>query len=156
MLIAELHYILEKSIIYLTYFLQFRKIYKMKCDGDTEWTEKLQPAVIAANTQTKKSTSYTPFYLMFGRNFDSSNLLNLITSPNDPGINSQMLTELESSDEELPECVDDPYDLPKNDDEWIDTISSTRKNDKMTAIQNIKKNQKVQKKTYDSKVKHNR
>ena len=93
---------------------------------------------------------------MFGRNFDSSNLLNLITSPNDPGINSQMLTELESSDEELPECVDDPYDLPKNDDEWIDTISSTRKNDKMTAIQNIKKNQKVQKKTYDSKVKRNR
>ena len=128
----------------------------MKCDGDTEWTEKLQPAVIAANTQTKKSTSYTPFYLMFGRNFDSSNLLNLITSPNDPGINSQMLTELESSDEELPECVDNPYDLPKNDDEWIDTISSTRKNDKMTAIQNIKKNQKVQKKTYDSKVKRNR
>ena len=67
-----------------------------------------------------------------------------------------MLTELESSDEELPECVDDPYDLPKNDDEWIDTISSIRKNDKMTAIQNIKKNQKVQKKTYDSKVKRNR
>ena len=74
----------------------------MKCDGDTEWTEKLQPAVIASNTQTKKSTRYTPFCLKFGRNFDSSNLLNLITSPNDPVINSQMLTELESSDEELP------------------------------------------------------
>ena len=42
----------------------------MKCDGDTEWTDKLQPAVLAANIQTKKSTSYTPFYLMFGRNFD--------------------------------------------------------------------------------------
>ena len=27
----------------------------MKCDGDTEWTDKLQPAVLAANTQTKKS-----------------------------------------------------------------------------------------------------
>ena len=93
---------------------------------------------------------------MFGRNFDSSNLLNLITSSNDHGINSKILTELESSDKELPECVDDPYDLPKNDDEWIDTISSTRKNDKMTAIQNIKKNQKVQKKTYDCKVKRNR
>lgn len=38
----------------------------MKCDGDTEWTEKLLPAVLAANTQTKKSTSYTPIYLMFG------------------------------------------------------------------------------------------
>ena len=58
----------------------------MKCDGDTEWTDKLQPAVLAANTKTKKKpTSYTPFYLMFGRNFDSSNLLNLITSPTDPG-----------------------------------------------------------------------
>ena len=128
----------------------------MKCDGDTEWTEKLQPAVLAANTQTKKSTSYTPFYLMFGRNFDSSDLLNLITSPNDPGMNSKMLTELDTSDEEIPECVDDPYDLPKNADEWIDSISSTRKNDKKTAILNIKKNQKVQKKTYDLKVKRNR
>ena len=128
----------------------------MKCDGDTEWTEKLQPAVFAANTQSKKSTSYTPFYLMFGRNFDSSNLLNLITSPNDPGMNSQMLTELDTSDEEIPECVDDPYDLPKNADEWIDSISSTRKNDRMTAILNIKKSQKLQKKTYDLKVKRNR
>ena len=127
----------------------------MKCDGDTEWTEKLQPSVLAANTQTKKSTSYTPFYLMFGRNFDSSNLLNLITSPNDPGMNSQLLTELDTSDEEIPECVDDPYDLSKNADEWIDSISSTHKNDKMTAIQNIKKNQKVQKKTYGLKIKRN-
>ena len=101
----------------------------------------------ASRSCSQYSTSYTPFYLMFGRNFDSSNLLNLITSPNDPGMNSQMLTELDTSDEEIPECVDDPYDLPKNADEWID--SSTRKNDKMTAIQNIKKNQKVQKKTYD-------
>ena len=72
----------------------------MKCDGDTEWTEKLQPAVLAANTQTTKSTSYTPFYLIFGRNFDSSNILNLITSPNGPGMNSQLLTELDTSDEE--------------------------------------------------------
>ena len=52
----------------------------MKYVGDTEWTDKLQLAVLAANTQTKKSTSYTPFYLMFRRNFDSSNLLNLVTS----------------------------------------------------------------------------
>ena len=48
---------------------------------------------------------------MFGRNFDSSNLLNLITSPNDPGMNSRLLTELDTPDEEIPECVDDPYDL---------------------------------------------
>ena len=112
--------------------------------------------ITTANSQTKKSTSYTQFYLMYGINFDSSNLLNLITLPNDPGMNSQMLTKLDTSDEEIPECVDDPYDLPKNADEWIHSISSTLKNDKITAIQNIKKNQKVQKKTYDLKVKRNR
>ena len=78
----------------------------MKCDGDTEWTNKLHPSVLAASTQTKKSTSYTPFFPMFGRNFDSSNLLNLIISPNDPGMNSYMLTELDTSDEELPESND--------------------------------------------------
>ena len=104
----------------------------MKCDGDTEWTDKLQPAVLAANTQTKKSTSCTSFYL-----------------------NSHMLTQFETSDEELPES-NDPYEVPKNEDEWIESITSTRKNDKMTAIQNIKKNQKVQKITYDRKVKRNR
>ena len=66
-----------------------------------------------------------------------------------------MLTEFDTSDEELPES-NDPYEVPKNEDEWIESITSTRKNDRMTAIQNIKKNQKVQKITYDRKVKRNR
>ena len=63
-----------------------------------------------------------------------------------------MLIEFETSDEELPEN-NNPYEVPKNEDEWIEAITSIRKNDKMTAIQNIKKNQKVQKTTYDRKVK---
>ena len=66
----------------------------MKCDGDTEWTDILKQTVLAANTQTKMSTCYTPFYLMFGRHLDSSNLLNLITSHNDPGMNSHMLIKI--------------------------------------------------------------
>ena len=40
-------------------------------------------------------------------------------------MNSQLLTELDTSDEEIPECVDDLYDLPQNANEWIDSISST-------------------------------
>ena len=52
---------------------------------------------------------------MSGRNFDPSNLLNHITSPNDPGMNSHMLTEFDSSDEELPES-NDPYEICKNDE----------------------------------------
>ena len=67
----------------------FKKINKMMCSGDKEWTEKLQPAVLAANTQTKRSTGYTPIYLMFGREFDSSKLLNIVTSPTNPSLNSQ-------------------------------------------------------------------
>ena len=59
------------------------------------------------------------------KKIDSFNLLNLITSLNHPGMNSQMLNKLDTSDEEIPRCVDDPYDLPKNADEWIDSISST-------------------------------
>ena len=60
----------RRTLYFILYLLQLRKIYKMKCDGDTKWTDKLQPAILASNTQTKKSTNYTPFYLMFGRNFD--------------------------------------------------------------------------------------
>ena len=82
-------------------------------------------------------------------------LLNLITSPNNPGTSTHMMSELDSSDDEFPEIIEGPYELPKNDNEWIDSISSTRKNDRMTAIQNIKENQKVQKKTYDRNTKLN-
>ncbi|KAI6652983.1 hypothetical protein LOD99_4060 [Oopsacas minuta] len=127
------------------------KINKMQSDGDTEWTEKLQTAVLAANTQTKISTSYTPFHLMFGRDFDSSNLLNLITSPTNPGL----LTEADISEAEVPEDENiqmdanetRPFDFPIIDNEWIENLSSTRKADRMTAIENIKAGQKVQKKT---------
>ena len=76
----------------------FRKINKMMCSGDKEWIEKLQPAVLAANTQTNQSTGYTPLYLMFGREFDYSKLFNIVTSPTNPSLNSQPIIE---SDTEL-------------------------------------------------------
>ncbi|KAI6646997.1 hypothetical protein LOD99_8996 [Oopsacas minuta] len=131
----------------------------MQSDGDTEWTEKLQTAVLAANTLTKISTSYTPFYLMFGRDFYSSNLLNLITTSTNPGI----LTEADISEAEVSEDENiqmdanepRPFDFPIIDNEWIENLSSTRKADRMNAIENIKAGPNVQKNTYNSKVKHN-
>ena len=56
----------------------------MKSDADRDWTTNLQPAALAANIQFKRSTRYTPFCLMFGRDFDSANLLNLTNSSTDP------------------------------------------------------------------------
>ena len=52
--------------------------------------------------------------------------------------------------------MDDPYELPKKDDEWVESISSIRMDNKMTAGEKIQKNQQVQKKNYDSKVKRYR
>ena len=136
----------------------------MMYERDKEWVEKLQTAVLAANTQTKHSTGYTPFYLMFGRDFDSSKLLNLITFPPDSDIQSQPTIE---SDADLSQPnltpidiaefeLSNPYEPPNSDDEWVNTIADTREKAKKIAIDNIKKEQKIQKITYDRKVKRNR
>ena len=81
----------------------------MKCDDDTKGQKNysqrfLQPIL------KQRSQPATPHSI--SRKFDSSNLQNLMTSPNHPDMNSQMLTELDTSDEEIPGCVDDPFDLP--------------------------------------------
>ncbi len=110
------------------------------CDGDKEWAEKLQPAVLAANTQTKQSTGYTPFYLMFGRDFDSSKLLNLITFPTNPGLTSQPIIEskAELSHANITpmdiEEIADPYEIKDNDNEWVETLDITRLTDKKISI----------------------
>ena len=98
----------------------FRKIYKMMSSGDKEWTEKLQPAALAANTQTKLSTGYTPFYLMFGREFDSSKQLNIVTSPTNPSLNAQPIIE---SDTELSHPNSTPMDI----DDFADPYEITNR-----------------------------
>ena len=59
----------------------------MKYERDTEWPDSIQQALFAANTQFKRSTSYTPFRLMFGRECEPFSLLKLITGiPKDTNI----------------------------------------------------------------------
>ena len=48
-------------------------------ERDTEWPDKLQPAVFAVSTQFTRSTSYTQYRLMFSRYCDPFGLLKLIT-----------------------------------------------------------------------------
>ena len=131
---------------------QFRKIYKMKCDGDTEWTEKLQPALLAANTQTKKSTSFAPFTSCLGETLTPlTSWILFQNSPNNPDTNTHTMSELDSSDDEFPGTIEGPYELPKNDTngliqllarmiEWLQSKTSRKirkfKRELMTAKSN--------------------
>ena len=87
---------------------------------------------------------------MFGRDFNSSKLLNLTTSPNNPAFKPQptIETETELSHPNLTQMdideITDPYEPQNKDNEWVETIAATRKTDKKNAKQNIKKEQKVQ------------
>ena len=65
--------------------------------------------------------------------FDSSKLLNIVTSPTNPCLNSQPIIE---SDTELsppnstPMDIDDfadPYEIPNKDKEWGETVAVSRK-----------------------------
>ena len=75
-----------------------------------------------------------------------------------PTIETETETEL-SHPNLTPKDIDeitDPYEHQNKDNEWVETIAALRKTDKKNAKQNIKKEQKVQKKTYDCKVKLNK
>ena len=50
--------------------LYTKKITWFVSDVDTEWPSKLQPACLPANIHRKRATNYSPFQLMFGREFD--------------------------------------------------------------------------------------
>ena len=102
----------------------------MMCSRGKERVDKLQPAVLAAITQTKRSTGFTPFYLMFGREIDFSKLLNLVTSSNSPN-----LTNIIDSDTELsppnstPMDIDeiaDPYEMPNENNDWSEIKAVSR------------------------------
>ena len=47
----------------------------MVYEAGAEWPSKLQSAVLAANTCWKKSTKFTPFFLMYGREANSAHLI---------------------------------------------------------------------------------
>ncbi|KAI6659467.1 hypothetical protein LOD99_10768 [Oopsacas minuta] len=55
------------------------KFHEMLVETGAEWPSKLHAAVLAANTCWKKSTDYSPFYLMYGREANCSLLLTILT-----------------------------------------------------------------------------
>ena len=107
----------------------------MMADNDAGWPSKLQAAVLSANIHRKLSTDYSPFQLMFGRNFDHLPLLRLLKLDT---LSSANLSEDETSSE--------------NDSCWIVDLEQQRVVERANARTNIKIKQGKQKRSYDLKV----
>ena len=140
----------------------------MRSDTLGDWTDQLQPAVLAANTMLKLSTGFTPFYLMFGRKCDIDNLLKLakyrdvtgakipetLTQPSDSS--KLTITIEEKSGTQQDTTTEDPFSFVSDPDEWIQDQINERKENLLLAKTHIQKEQTRQKIIYDKKVKSNR
>ena len=119
-----------------------------------EWPSKLQAAVLATNTCWKRSTDYSPFYLMFGR---EANCINLFSHTNitikNEDIEDLNNIQISTNPDEEGETFSPN---PEHSDEWIHPLMEARTISKTNAHGNILKEQVLQKHVYDSKVKKNR
>ena len=130
------------------------KLHKMVKETGEEWPSKLQAVVLAANTCWKRSTDYSPFYLMYGR---EANCIELFSHTNirveiediDDLNNMQILTNPD-------EGADTFSHDSENPDEWICPLMEARSISRTNAHANILKEQLKQKHVFDSKVKKNR
>ena len=111
----------------------------MVLEAGVEWPSKLQAAVLAANTCWKKSTKFTPFFLMYGREANSAHLLEHLPFSDD-------------EDDDSPICPD----LGNQENDWINPLMETRAESKIQALDNIQFEQVKQKCVFDNKVKKNR
>ena len=114
-----------------------------------EWPSKLQAAVLAANTCWKRSTNYSPFYLMFGREANSEHLL---------AHTNLVVLDDENKEEELDQTteIDAFSPEPENQNAWLQPLLDTRAQSQLQARDNIHKEQQLQKLIFDKKVKKNR
>ena len=111
----------------------------MVYEAGAEWPSKLQSAVLAANTCWKKSTKFTPFFLMYGREANSAHLI-------------EHLPFSDYGDDDSLICPD----FVNQENDWITPLMDTRAESKKQAHDNIQFEQVKQKCVFDNKVKKNR
>ena len=117
-----------------------------------EWPSKLQAAVLAANTCWKRSTDFSPFYLMYGRDANCAHLL----EHNNLAMLDEDKEELEDLQHQTPEEVDTFSPEPEHLEESKEPLLEARSQSQMQARDNTSKEQQLQKLIFDNKVKKNR
>ena len=126
----------------------------MKFSTDNEWPNKLQAAAHAANTQFKRSLGYTPFRLMFGSEYDSSDFLNILATSFDKESTSDDSTMLSCNENVLATEHTVPVDIdetnsskiyPTPNHEWHTSLEEDRRVVTKSAQMNVRKEQTRQK-----------
>ena len=120
-------------------YYQSSKLNKMVLEAGVEWPSKLQAAVLAANTCWKRSTNFTPSFLMYGREANSAHLLELLPFSDDRDDDPQICS-----------------DSGNRDNDWIAPLMDNRAESIIQAHDNIQFEQVKQKCVFDKKVKKNR
>ena len=110
----------------------------MVAETGEEWPSKLQATVLAANT-IWKSIKFTPFFLMYGREANCAHLLEL--------------NRIEESEPQQPS--DDNAPPTNKQDDWVGELINIRDLSREAANDNIRDEQLLQKRAFDSKVKKN-
>ena len=120
-------------------YYQSSKLNKMVLEAGVEWPSKLQAAVLAANTCWKRSTNFTPFFFMYGREGNSAHLLEHLPFSDDGDDDPQICS-----------------DSGNQDNDWIAPLMDNRAESITQAYDNIQFEQVKQKCVFDKKVKKNR
>ena len=119
-------------------------------ESGSEWPQKLQPALLAANTCWKRSTGYTPFYLMYGRNANAVHLFKY----HGLDFHNDSQAENDSLDTMIVDTT--PHGSPNGSAECLESIDEERVKSREQAQNNILLEQLSQKGIFDKKVTKNR
>ena len=68
----------------------------MVIETGVEWPNKLQAAVLAANTSWERATKFTPFFLMYGREANCAHLLEDVSLSDDEDDDSNEVCSIDS------------------------------------------------------------
>ena len=121
----------------------------MVIEGGVEWPLKRQASVLAANSCWKRSTSFTPFYLMYGREANCAHLFkNLLNDGVD--IDEDVTDNIaDHSEEALPDVYPHEPELPVD---MMENLAESRSLSRLHAQDNIRKEQMIQKQIFNKKV----